>query len=97
MNTYKASIISGLEEYLEALLNALKDLNSYELRWQPSLESNNIIYLVWHMARVEDNWINKVIGGNETVWEKNNWGSKLNIYLDDGDYGKGYGLSLIHI
>ena len=91
MNTYKASIISGLEEYLEALLKALKDLNSYELRWQPSLESNNIIYLVWHMARVEDNWINKVIGGNETVWEKNNWGSKLKIYLDDGDYGKGYG------
>ena len=43
------------------------------------------------MARVEDNWINKVIGGNETIWEKNNWGSKLKIYLDDGDYGKGYG------
>ena len=91
MKNFKDAIISGLDEYLEALLKALDNLNSHELRWQPSLESNNIIYLVWHMARVEDNWINKVIGGNETIREKNNWGSKLKIYLDDGDYGKGYG------
>ena len=70
MKNFKDAIISGLDEYLEALLKALDNLNSHELRWQPSLESNNIIYLVWHMARVEDNWINKVIGGNETIWEK---------------------------
>ncbi len=62
MKNFKDAIISGLDEYLEALLKALDNLNSHELRWQPSLESNNIIYLVWHMARVEDNWINKVIG-----------------------------------
>ena len=81
MKNFKDAIISGLDEYLEALLKALDNLNSHELRWQPSLESNNIIYLVWHMARVEDNWINKVIGGNETIWEKNNWGSKLKLSL----------------
>ena len=45
------------------------------------------------MARVEDNWINKILGGNQTIWEKNQWAKKLNIdqNLDDADYGKGYG------
>ncbi|MBL40991.1 MAG: hypothetical protein CL761_06720 [Chloroflexi bacterium] len=93
MENFKESIISGLNEYLTALYKALDGLNIHELKWQPSLESNNIIYLVWHMARVEDNWINKILGGNQTIWEKNQWAKKLNIdqNLDDADYGKGYG------
>ena len=40
------------------------------------------------MARVEDNWINQIIGGNKTVWSLNNWSKKLNI--KENDYGKGY-------
>ena len=93
MENFKESIISGLNEYLTALYTAIDGLNIHELKWQPSLESNNIIYLVWHMARVEDNWINKILGGNQTIWEKNQWAKKLNIdqNLDDSDYGKGYG------
>ena len=89
MENFKESIISGLNEYLTALYKALDGLNIHELKWQPSLESNNIIYLVWHMARVEDNWINKILGGNQTIWEKNQWAKKLNIdqNLDDADYG----------
>ena len=81
-------MISGLNEYLDSLYKALDGLNKNELKWQPSLESNNIIYLVWHMARVEDNWINQIIGGNKTVWSLNNWSKKLNI--EENDYGKGY-------
>ena len=79
MNNFKTAVISGLNEYLDSLYKALDGLNKNELKWQPSLESNNIIYLVWHMARVEDNWINQIIGGNKTVWSLNNWSKKLNI------------------
>ncbi len=88
MNEFKKVIISGLEEYLEALYKAIDGLSNNELRWQPSLESNNIIYLIWHMARVEDNWINQVIGGNQNTWVKNGWNKKFPF--DEDDYGKGY-------
>ena len=88
MYNFKTAVISGFNEYLDSLYKALDGLNKNELKWQPSLESNNIIYLVWHMARVEDNWINQIIGGNKTVWSLNNWSKKLNI--EENDYGKGY-------
>ncbi len=88
MNEFKRAIISGLEEYLQSLYKALDGLSISELEWQPSLESNNIIYLIWHMGRVEDNWINQIIGGNENVWIKNGWNKKFPF--DESDYGKGY-------
>ena len=40
------------------------------------------------MGRVEDNWINKVIGGNETVWIRDGWNKKFPF--NEEDYGKGY-------
>ena len=77
MQAFKKAIVSGLEEYLNALYKAIEGLSEAELNWQPSLESNSIIYLLWHMGRVEDNWINKVIGGNETVWIRDGWNKKF--------------------
>tara|TARA_Y100001970_G_scaffold78193_2_gene99528 strand:- start:2293 stop:2808 length:516 start_codon:yes stop_codon:yes gene_type:complete len=89
VNEFKRAIISGLEEYLQLLNKSIEGLSISELRWQPSLESNNIIYLLWHMGRVEDNWINQVIGGKESVWIRNGWNKKFPF--DENDYGKGYG------
>lgn len=89
MNEFKRAIISGLEEYLQLLNKSIEGLSLSELKWQPSLESNNIIYLLWHMGRVEDNWINQVIGGKESVWIRNGWNKKFPF--DENDYGKGYG------
>jgi hypothetical protein len=60
-----------MSEYLEDLKLKLDGLTEPELRWQVGLESNTIIWLVWHMARVEDNWINGVVGeryGVEFRW-----------------------------
>ena len=45
MNFSKESIISAVQEYYEALKNALNGLDKYELSWKPSIESNNIIFL----------------------------------------------------
>ena len=52
MADFKDAIKSGLEEYLDGLKKAVDGLNSAELRWQPTLASNSISWIVWHMARV---------------------------------------------
>ena len=76
MSLFKDSIKSAMSEYLEDLKLKLDGLTDPELRWQSGLESNTIIWLVWHMARVEDNWINGVVGGNDTVWNSGGWSVK---------------------
>ena len=88
MNEFKESIKSALNEYFEGLLKCLNGLTEPELYWQPSLESNHMTWLVWHMARVEDRWINSIVAGKETVWDKNNWNEQFGV--DQEDYGKGY-------
>lgn len=54
MNAFKEAVRGGLEEYLQGLRSALEGLTSPEARWQPTLHTNHIAWLVWHMARVED-------------------------------------------
>ena len=87
MSLFKGSIKSAMSEYLEDLKLKLDGLTEPELRWQSGLESNTIIWLVWHMARVEDNWINGVVGGNDTVWSSGGWSVKTGIDAEDNGNG----------
>ena len=73
MNYFRQSILSGINEYYEILKKSLKALTQEELIWRPNTHSNNIIFLVWHMALVEDNLINKVLLGKERIWITDNY------------------------
>jgi uncharacterized damage-inducible protein DinB len=86
MKSFKDSIKSGMTEYLEELKTKLEGLTEAELRWQASLDSNTILWLVWHMARVEDNWINGVIAGGESMWDSGNWAEKTGISVEGNGY-----------
>jgi len=68
MNYTKESILSAINEYYYSLEKTLINLDSHELHWKPNIESNNIVFLVWHMSLVEDNLINKVLGKKERIW-----------------------------
>ena len=68
MSTFKAAIQSGLEEYLQALQRAIEGLTPAEMRWQPTLHTNHIAWLIWHMARVEDGWVSR-LRRRPAVWQ----------------------------
>ncbi|NQW16523.1 MAG: DinB family protein [Chloroflexi bacterium] len=76
--SFKDAILSGLDEYLTALRRTLDGLTAEELRFQASPSSNHITWLVWHMSRVEDNWIMRV-SGTDTIWGANDWASKTGV------------------
>ena len=46
------------EDYWKRLDQALDGLTSDEIFWKPDPQCNSIGFLVWHLARVEDTWIN---------------------------------------
>lgn len=86
MHSFKDSIKSGMTEYLDELKVKLEGLTEDELRWQASLDSNTIIWLLWHMARVEDNWINGTIASGDTIWDSNHWATKTGINGEGSGY-----------
>ena len=78
---------NGLEEYLTGLKATVDGLTPVELYWQPSPASNHIAWLVWHMARVEDNWYNRYIGQNEPVWTADEFCTRFRLTAERGGYG----------
>ena len=87
MADFKDVIKSGLEEYLDGLKKAVDGLTSAELRWQPTPASNSISWIVWHMARVEDRWVNRVLRGDVERWIKDGWHEKFGMSEEAHGYG----------
>ena len=88
VNSFQDSIKSGMTEFFEELKEKLDGLTESELSWQASLDSNSIIWLVWHMALVEDKWISNSIVGKATIWESSNWAERTGIYASGYGYGQ---------
>ncbi len=86
MPDFKDAVRSGLIEYMEGLEKALDGLTEDELRWQPALHANFIEWIVWHMARVEDRWVNLVLRRDEDIWLKEKWYQKFGMAEDN--YGR---------
>ena len=79
MQPFLNAIDSGVNEHFDKLNRALDGLTDDELRWQPTLGSNPIDWMVWHMARVEDNLINVVLQHQDPTWERDGWGERTGI------------------
>ena len=79
MQPFLVAIDSGLNEAFDKLDRALDGLSDDELRWKPTLHANSIDWMVWHMARVEDNLVNVVLQKRDPIWERDAWGKRLSI------------------
>ena len=88
MSGFRDALKSGMTEYLDDLKKSLEGLTDAELRWQATLDSNHITWLVWHMARVEDGWINNSMAGGESVWDSGGWAERTGINVERSGYGQ---------
>ena len=76
---FKDIVRMALEEYLGDLRKALDGLTAEERRFQPTQESHHIDFAVWHMARVEDDWIQRFARGADTVWQSGGWDARCGL------------------
>ena len=88
MQPFLQAIDSGLNEAFDKLKRALDGLSEDELHWRPALESNTIDWMVWHMARVEDNWINTRLRETESIWDREGWAERVGVEIPDNGYGQ---------
>lgn len=93
MKPFLQIVDAGLKEVFGDLKTVLDGLDEYELRWRPTLESNSIDWIVWHMARTEDFWINTRLCKRETVWVSQGWRERIGVFVE----GTGYAQTLDQI
>ena len=84
---FKDIVRTGFDEYLDYLKRALEGLSADERRFQPAPDSHHIDFTVWHMARVEDDWVQRFAQHADTVWVREGWHEKLGM----PEKGSGYG------
>ena len=77
-----------LSDYRLRFLCAIEGLSPEELAWRPNPESNSIAYIVWHVTRVEDRWLQCFAKDVDEVWTRDGWSQKIGI-TDEGT-GIGY-------
>ena len=87
MNYFQLAIKSGLDEYYEILNKSLDTLTQEELIFRPETHSNSIVFLVWHMAMVEDWLTNEILLNNGKIWIIDKYYEKFPDLKEKRGYG----------
>ena len=80
-------IKDALNKEQEFLLEAVRDLTPEELSWRAGPQANPIVWILWHMFRVEDMWIQFFIQNQTEIWEQDGWHQKFSLPTRDNGFG----------
>jgi Protein of unknown function (DUF664) len=64
-------------------------LDEDALAWRPDADANSIAWLVWHLARVEDDHVAEV-AGVEQAWLADGWADRFGLPFAVTDHGFGH-------
>ncbi|MEB3366342.1 mycothiol transferase [Saccharopolyspora mangrovi] len=82
-------LVDAFSRVQEAVHEAVSGLDEEQLAHQIDPEANSIAWLVWHLARVQDDHISDV-AETEQVWLVQNWAARFELPLDEEDTGYGH-------
>ena len=85
--TLNEFITDALEKENGFLLDALNGLTPDQLAWQPTPDANSINWILWHMVRVEDMWIQFFAQFQTELWETQGWHEKFGLPTRDNGFG----------
>jgi uncharacterized damage-inducible protein DinB len=71
-------LIDTFERIKEEVHNAVEGLNLKQLTYRPGKDANSIAWLIWHLARIQDDHIAGV-AGHEQVWITDTWLEKFGL------------------
>jgi hypothetical protein len=77
------AMVKSLEQSQGYLTKALDGLTQEEAAWSPASESNSIAFILWHVTRVEDFFVIRVIQRGVELYEAEGWREKLGTPAKD--------------
>ena len=79
--------LQSIDDYGRQLLKAIERLSIEEARWMPTPESNHILWILWHIGRMEDMWGWYLREGGESAWIEGGWANRLGINTERNGAG----------
>jgi len=83
-------LMDAFDRIRDAVYPAVNGLSFDELTFRIDDGSNSIAWLVWHLTRIQDDYLAQLEGRQE-VWLANGWFDRFDLPLDPGDTGYGHG------
>ncbi|MGN6131600.1 MAG: mycothiol transferase [Nocardioidaceae bacterium] len=82
-------LTDSFERVRESVHQVVEGLDADALAYQPDAGSNSIAWLVWHLARVQDDHIADVAGA-EQVWTTGGWAERFDLPYERSAIGYGH-------
>lgn len=82
-------LADGFERVRDAVHPAVNGLRPDDLAARPDPKANSIAWLVWHLARIQDDHVADV-AGTEQTWTAEGWAGRFGLPLEPGDTGYGH-------
>lgn len=67
---------------------AVEGLTGAELAWRADAEANTVAWLVWHLARVQDDHVARAFDAAQ-AWTEDGWAGRFGLPFDDRETGYG--------
>ncbi|MEU1278030.1 DinB family protein [Streptomyces sp. NPDC005805] len=84
-----ALLADAFERVREAVHEAVEGLSEDELAARPEEGANTVAWLVWHLARVQDDHLADA-AGREQVWTSEGWAGRFGLPFPDTATGYGH-------
>jgi uncharacterized damage-inducible protein DinB len=86
----KDILLDGYGRISPAVHAAVDGLDEDTLGARLDEEANSIAWLVWHLARVQDDHVSDV-AGHEQTWTADGWSERFGLPFGPGETGYGFG------
>ena len=83
-------IATSLERNWGMVERAIEGMDDAMLARQPNAQSNSIAWLLWHMNRVADRFINDRLQSKPQIWLEAGWNQKFGMDTDPEVTGMGW-------
>lgn len=61
--------------------NVINDMADNQMRGIPDRMDHSIVWILWHLARIEDVTMNMLVAGTKQVFDRGKWSGKLKVSL----------------
>ena len=81
MTTHPARdlLIDGFGRIREGVPDVVDGLSEDELLWRPDPDANHVAWLVWHLARQQDDQVSELAGADASVWTGDGWVERFGL------------------